>query len=129
MSHRIPFAKMHGAGNDFIMIDHRDLEQFFVHPERDDLAAFDDLPGNQLDQRRVDVLEHLDGGVADLEDLGQNPAELAFVDVAELDQAGPEVAAVDQLRLERLLELILCNEALLNQNFAKSHLTPSLART
>jgi diaminopimelate epimerase len=34
MSHRIPFVKMHGAGNDFIMIDHRTLKGEDLGPDR-----------------------------------------------------------------------------------------------
>jgi len=34
MSHRIPFVKMHGAGNDFIMIDHRTLDGAALAQER-----------------------------------------------------------------------------------------------
>ena len=34
MSHRIPFVKMHGAGNDFIMIDHHDLDGVDLGPGR-----------------------------------------------------------------------------------------------
>lgn len=34
MSHRIPFVKMHGAGNDFIMIDHRALDGADLGPDR-----------------------------------------------------------------------------------------------
>ncbi len=34
MSLRIPFVKMHGAGNDFIMIDHRALNGVVLGPDR-----------------------------------------------------------------------------------------------
>jgi diaminopimelate epimerase len=34
MSYRLPFAKMHGAGNDFVMVDQRDLPEQALDPDR-----------------------------------------------------------------------------------------------
>jgi diaminopimelate epimerase len=34
MSHRVPFTKMHGAGNDFVMVDHTDLKNLVLDRHR-----------------------------------------------------------------------------------------------
>ncbi len=100
-------------------IGHRDRQRGTDARERHDLIADRRLLGDQLDHCGIDFVKlQIDGRNAVL--AGKHRGDVVVADEPELHQAGSQPAAALLLVFERLLQLIRGDQAVLNQNFAKS---------
>ncbi len=100
-------------------ISHRNRESGANPRERDDLIANGGLLRNQLDDGGVDLVElQVDGRDPVL--TRKHRRDVVIAHQAQFYEAGTQAAAVLLLIVERLLQLIRGDQAVLNQDFAES---------
>ncbi len=105
-------------GEDVGRIRHRDRQRRSHAGKRHDLVANGGLLRNQFDDRGVYFVEfEVDRRNAVL--AGQHRSNVLVTDQAHFDETGPQAAAILLLVVERLLQLILGDQAVLYQNFAQ----------
>jgi hypothetical protein len=95
---------------------HRQPQALAVHPQREHEVLLGQRRGNQGERRGRDVLELRLHGLRVTGLLRQHLSQLLDRQVLQLDQIGPQPAAIDHLGLEGLVELPLVDEALADQD-------------
>ena len=106
-------------GEDVRRVGHRDGQSRTHARKRDDLVADRGLLRDQFDDRRIHFVEfQVDRGHAVL--AGKHSGDVVVVHQAQFHQAGAQAAAALLLVLEGLLKLIRRDQAVFDENFAKS---------
>src|SRR6185369_10108041 len=85
--------------------DHRHVQDLAAEAKWNALVFLGNLGRDRADRSLRDVLKDGARSVGNTRDLRERLAQGLLVDKAELDEAGPQMAAIDELRLERHLQL------------------------
>src|SRR5215472_19270701 len=103
-------------------IDQREVQPPLVLPKGNHLVTLRQLPGNGVDHLLRYVVQLFSIDCGDVALLAQKAGEKLFGDEAMLDQVGAQLASVDQLSVERLLQLVAGEDARFHQQLADSQL-------